>query len=333
MGYPNRSEKTDRWGNPPMQQTLSQLMSSSMGSNPGSAPNTYPSNIPGTQGTSSLIGKNQTPFVADNPYQFGYASDPHNPNAGLDAINRNVSAPFVDDGSITPLSSKTIVGNGNMVWDGTKMVPAGSRPPVSLTVTGGNHAYNNPGWGAGTIPPWMPQGADPGMGGLPGYGNTQLASGIPPQGPPPPGIAPTVWAGDTAQQQPSAGGYSLAKRPGLPMSGQVGFQHNGSSNEPAAYSSGGYLFDRNGAQIGRDPNFTKQLPYAGTADAVAAAQARDRLTAGTMPQQNALQSMGVEQWLQRHPEVNPASMRRGNGGGGSNSMSGAGFGARALKGK
>jgi len=123
---------------------------------------------------------------------------------------------------------------------------------------GGGTPYTNTGWGAGTLPPWMPQGANPGMGGLPGYGNTQLASGIPPQGPPPPGIAPTVWAGDTAQQQPSAGGYSLAKRPGLPMSGQVGFQHNGSSNEPAAYSSGGYLYDRNGRQIRRDPNFANR---------------------------------------------------------------------------
>jgi hypothetical protein len=44
-------------------------------------------------------------------------------------------------------------------------------------------------------------GANPGMGGAM-IGNGQMASGIPPQGPPPPGIAPTQWAGGNPVMRP-----------------------------------------------------------------------------------------------------------------------------------
>lgn len=61
------------------------------------------------------------------------------------------------------------------------LIAAGVQPGVPLT------------------PPAAPVGANPGMGGAM-IGNGQMASGIPPQGPPPAGIAPTVWAGDRPQQ-------------------------------------------------------------------------------------------------------------------------------------
>jgi hypothetical protein len=250
MGYPNRAQKTDRAGNPPTSNTLLQMMGGSHGWWTGATPVSRPGEASG----STLIGKNQTQFAADNPNQLSAGLPLNNP--ALNAIDGNI------------------------------------RQPVSLTVTGGNHAYNNPAWGLGLgsifnpawgrnpsiNAPWTPQGADPGMGGLPGYGTTQMAPGIAPQGPPPPGIEPTVWAGDIAPKHPSAGGYSLAKRPGLPMSGQVGFSHNGSSNGPAAYTSGVYLFDKNCAQNWRDPHFAGHVSYAGTPQAVASAQRRDRLT-------------------------------------------------------
>jgi hypothetical protein len=47
-----------------------------------------------------------------------------------------------------------------------------------------------------------PVGANPGMGGAM-LGNGVMAPGIAPQGPPPPGIAPTVWAGDPPPQAPA----------------------------------------------------------------------------------------------------------------------------------
>jgi hypothetical protein len=62
-------------------------------------------------------------------------------------------------------------------------------------------------------PPWAPtsidmaaingqQGANPGMGGAL-IGNGQMAPGIAPQGPPPAGIAPTVWAGSNGSSTPT----------------------------------------------------------------------------------------------------------------------------------
>lgn len=62
-------------------------------------------------------------------------------------------------------------------------------------------------------PPWAPtsidmaaingqQGADPGMGGAL-IGNGQMSPNIPPQGPPPAGIAPTVWADGNGSSTPT----------------------------------------------------------------------------------------------------------------------------------
>lgn len=62
-------------------------------------------------------------------------------------------------------------------------------------------------------PPWAPtsidmaaingqQGANPGMGGAL-IGNGQMSPGIAPQGPPPAGIAPTVWAGGNGSSTPT----------------------------------------------------------------------------------------------------------------------------------
>lgn len=63
---------------------------------------------------------------------------------------------------------------------------------------------NAPNWmDMAAINAQQPVGANPGLGGAM-IGNGQMAAGIPPQGPPPAGIAPTVWAGDNPQQQ--AGG-------------------------------------------------------------------------------------------------------------------------------
>ena len=103
---------------------------------------------------------------------------------------------------------------------------------------------------------------------------TRAASpGIPPQGPPPAGIEPTRWAGATPQN-----GVARSQ-PALPFSGWAGAQHNGASTFAPRYSSGGYMFDAGGVQIGRDPRGVIQQTYGGTPQAMAAAQRRDRLTA------------------------------------------------------
>jgi len=67
----------------------------------------------------------------------------------------------------------------------------------------------------------------------------------------------------TQLPMPSAGGYSL--NPTLSMFGQQGFQHNGSSLLPAAYTSGGYRFDKTGTQIGRDYRYRAEPGSRGTA--------------------------------------------------------------------
>lgn len=120
-------------------------------------------------------------------------------------------------------------------------------------------------------PTWMdmaaisaqqPVGANPGMGGAM-IGNGQMASGIPPQGPPPAGIAPTVWAGDQPQQagggvqplginvrggqQPNVSPserYSLAN-----MLGQINAQKRQSN---ATGTAGGYQY-QNGRKVGYAP--------------------------------------------------------------------------------
>ena len=132
-----------------------------------------------------------------------------------------------------------------------------TNPAVAATAAQASTPYNNPGWGA-VFQQYLSRakvGANPGMGGL--YG-TPMAPGIPAQLPPADGSSPLPnWRGGV----PTAGGYSLAR----PIYGRVGTLHNGASSGPAAFSSGGYLFDRNGAQIGRDSRYRAEAGSRGTA--------------------------------------------------------------------
>lgn len=84
-----------------------------------------------------------------------------------------------------------------------------------------------------------PVGANPGIGGAL-LGNGVMAPGIAPQGPPPPGIAPTVWAGE-------GGGSSAAPVP---------------RPSPAHVGTNGYIY-QNGVNIGsaRAPGITAAQQY------------------------------------------------------------------------
>lgn len=84
-----------------------------------------------------------------------------------------------------------------------------------------------------------PVGARPGIGGAL-LGNGVMAPGIAPQGPPPPGIAPTVWAGES-------GGSSAAPVP---------------RPSPAHVGTNGYIY-QNGVNIGsaRAPGITAAQQY------------------------------------------------------------------------
>lgn len=212
MGYPNRSQKTDRWGNPPTSNSLSQMMGGSQG-----WMGATPVSIPGQPNGYNLTGKNQMQFAADNPGQL---------NAGL------------------PLNNPALAAIDN------------ARQPVSLTVTGGNHAYNNPAWGAGSIfnPAW---GGNASL-----YANGGAAPGPGRQLPP----IPSAVSG-TMQRN---GGLSLPfftpKKAALPSMPDLGTML-------------GTLF--------KSTPKPKQLPmpaalprtYGGTAAAFRGAEARDRLTA------------------------------------------------------
>ena len=180
-----------------------------------------------------------------------------------------------------------------------------AKTPVNLTVTGKGTPYNNPGWGAGTLAALMgQQGADPGMQGL--TGNMQMASGIPAQLPPADGsVALPKWSGPAvAAPSTTVKGSSTGKPYNI---GQT-------------YSSGGYMFEMtpNGPkQIGRDPKGVIPQTYQGTPQAAASAQRREALTAGTQPQQNAIQSMGDIGWLMKQlgntaPKVGQAYGAGGN---------------------
>jgi hypothetical protein len=102
-----------------------------------------------------------------------------------------------------------------------------------------------------------PVGANPGMGGAM-IGDGQMSPQIPPQGPPPPGIAPTVWAGEQPQQpggplainvrggqqpppQTPAQRYALANQ-----TGQIAAQQRQSQ---ATGQAGGYQY-KDGQKVG-----------------------------------------------------------------------------------
>lgn len=207
MGYPNRNEKTDRAGNPPM--TLAQIMNSAMGGGSGSR---LPRN---TYYPSSGMGyNNETGAYEQQMPGNAYASVPA-PNAALDAINSNVG-----------------------------------KPPVSLTVSGGNHAYNNPAWGAGSIfnPAWGP--------------NASLG----------------VNGGKSLPPLPNAVSATMQRNGGLSLPFFTPKTEQAPQAKPDLATLLGALF-----KYTPQP---KQLPmpaalpktYGGTAEAFRGAQARDRLT-------------------------------------------------------
>lgn len=116
----------------------------------------------------------------------------------------------------------------------------------------------------------QPQGANPGMGGAM-IGNGQMTSGIPPQGPPPPGIAPTVWAGE--QGNPVGGGYQV---PGMPrpltaaerysLANQFGQQAALDRQSNATGTAGGYQY-QNGQRVGYAPQTIGGSTYTPTTPA------------------------------------------------------------------
>lgn len=205
-----------------------------------------PINALGTEDGSVLFGKDQATFAGDNPNQVGAPT---------------LNKPYSNPG-----------------WGAKQPQP---KAPVNLTVTGKGTPYNNPGWGAGTLAQLMAsmgqqQGANPGMEGNGAFGNVPMASGIPAQLPPADGsVALPKWKG--AAVAPPAVSPRQSK---LPFSGWDGAQHNGASTFEPRYSSGGYLFDAGGVQIGRDPKGVIPQTYQGTPQAAAAAAARERLTGG-----------------------------------------------------
>lgn len=112
-----------------------------------------------------------------------------------------------------------------------------------------------------------PQGANPGMGGAM-LGNGAMSPNIPPQGPPPAGISPTVWAGDNAN--PMTGGVGPYRgaasdgytAPGAPrpltaaerysLANQYGQQAAQQRQASATGVAGGYQYE-NGQRVGYAP--------------------------------------------------------------------------------
>lgn len=125
-------------------------------------------------------------------------------------------------------------------------------------------------------PSWMdmaainapPQGANPGMGGAM-IGSGQMSPQIPPQGPPPPGIAPTVWAGEQPQQQggplninvrggQQAPALTPAQRYALAnQTGQINAQQRQAN---ATGNAGGYQYQR-GQRVGYAPQTIGNQTY------------------------------------------------------------------------
>lgn len=180
-----------------------------------------------------------------------------------------------------------------------------------------------------TAPSWMdmaainaqqqPVGANPGMGGAM-IGNGQMAPGIPPQGPPPAGIAPTVWAGDQPQQAGGGGQplgisvhggqqpnvspserYSLAN-----MLGQINAQKRQSN---ATGTAGGYQY-QNGQKVGYAPQTIGGSTYTPMSGASAYSLANlAGQQAAQQRQANATGSTGVYNYVngQRTGTVNGGS--------------------------
>lgn len=148
-----------------------------------------------------------------------------------------------------------------------------------------------------------PVGANPGMGGAM-LGNGVMAPGIAPQGPPPPGIAPTVWAGDPPPQAPQAGGYTA---PGAPrplsaaeryrLANQFGQQAALERQSNATGTAGGYQY-AGGQKVGYAPQTINGSTYTPTsgASAYSLANMAGQLAA-LQRQANATGSTGVYNYV------------------------------------
>lgn len=128
---------------------------------------------------------------------------------------------------------------------------AGMAPPIPASVDDRLNARNR------ALMAALPVGANPGMGGAM-IGGGQMAPGIAPQGPPPAGIAPTVWAGD-APRPPSAPNFN-----------------NGTVQR--ATSTNGYIYGR-GANGGWSLQGSGRSPGIGPAQQYAAANLMGQVNA------------------------------------------------------
>lgn len=142
-----------------------------------------------------------------------------------------------------------------------------------------------------------PVGANPGMGGAM-LGNGVMAPGIAPQGPPPPGIAPTVWAGD---QPPQAGGQQPQQRPtganAYALTNWHAQQAALANKANATGTAGGYQY-LNGQKVGYAPQTINGGTYTPTsgASAYSIANMAGQLAA-LQRQANATGSTGVYNYV------------------------------------
>ena len=129
----------------------------------------------------------------------------------------------------------------------------------------------------------QPQGANPGIGGAM-IGNGVMSPSIPPQGPPPAGVSPTVWAGDNTN--PMTGGVGPYRgaagngytAPGAPrpltaaerysLANQYGQQAAQERQANATGVAGGYQYE-NGQRVGYAPQTIGGTTYTPTNPATA----------------------------------------------------------------
>lgn len=164
----------------------------------------------------------------------------------------------------------------SLAFNGMNTPAAPAPPNVPLPRSRPGYAPTAIDMAAINAPPAAPVGANPGMGGAM-LGNGVMAPGIAPQGPPPPGIAPTVWAGDPPPQAPATnitvrGGQ---QPPRLPSSAQQYAQANRAAQlaalerqSNATGTAGGYQYV-GGQKVGYAPQTIGNNVYTPTNPATA----------------------------------------------------------------
>lgn len=194
-----------------------------------------------------------------DPIPLGYGSSTQSPAVtAATQLGQGVAPPFpasVDD----RLNARA--NAANRAWlEAQAGQPGGIRPPWTI--------------------PQPPQGANPGMGGAI-IGDGRMNPGIAPQGPPPPGIAPTVWAGDPPQQPggplainvrggQQAPALTPAQRYALAnQTGQINAQQRQAN---ATGTAGGYQY-QSGQRVGYAPQTIGNQVYTPTNPATAYALA------------------------------------------------------------